>query len=71
MKLTDAERLPCGCIIGTAGEALAIEPCSAGCQYFQYFLAEAARQGKPIQRVADVAEPTPQAAARADRPAPP
>jgi hypothetical protein len=46
--LEDAERLPCGCIVGTIGDAFAIRPCRSGCRYYLFVLAEAARQGKPI-----------------------
>jgi hypothetical protein len=58
VKLTDAERLPCGCVIGHHGDAFVIQPCSPTCEYYRYFLAESARQAKPIRYVADVAEPT-------------
>lgn len=58
MKLTDVERLPCGCVIGTAGDAFVMQPCSPGCEYYQYFVAESRRQGKPVQYRADIAEPS-------------
>lgn len=56
MKLTDTERLPCGCIIGNHGDAFVMQPCSPDCTYYRYFVAEANRQGKAIQWVKDVAE---------------
>lgn len=57
MKLTDAELLPCGCLIGTAGDAFVMQPCSPLCEFYRYFVAESDRQAKPIRYVADVAEP--------------
>ena len=56
MKLTNAQRLPCGCVIGDSGDAFVMQPCAPSCEYYQYFLAESARQNKPAAFVVDVAE---------------
>lgn len=56
MKLTDVERLPCGCVIGNAGDAFVMQPCSPTCEYYLYFLAESGRQAKPVEYIVDVAE---------------
>jgi hypothetical protein len=57
VKLTNAQRLPCGCVIGDGpGDAFVMQPCSPTCEYYRYFLAESARQGKPISYVPDVVE---------------
>lgn len=51
--MTTAERLPCGCVIDTVGDAFVMMPCSPNCQYFRYAMREAARQGKPIRPIID------------------
>lgn len=42
------ERLPCGCEMGEVGDAFVMRPCSPGCEYWRYAMAEAERQGKPV-----------------------
>lgn len=42
------ERLPCGCEMGTVGDAFVMRPCSPDCKYWRYAKAEAERQGKPL-----------------------
>lgn len=56
MELTNKETLPCGCIIGDNGDAFVMQPCKPSCEYYKYFLAEAARQRKPTVWVRDTAE---------------
>jgi hypothetical protein len=52
-NLIDLQKLPCGCLIGQSAMpdgslAFVMKPCSSSCEYYQYALAEAARQGKPM-----------------------
>lgn len=51
MTDTDTERLPCGCVVATdvinGVKTLSYMPCSVDCRYYQWFLDEAAQQGKP------------------------
>lgn len=42
------ERLPCGCEMGTVGDAFVMRPCSPDCKYWRYAMAEAERAGKPV-----------------------
>jgi hypothetical protein len=56
MKLTNAERLPCGCIIGDHGGAFVIQPCSPHCPYYGYVLAQSAVMNKSVIWRKDIAE---------------
>jgi hypothetical protein len=51
----DLDELPCGCVIGTADvggqRAFIMKPCGPDCEYYQYALSQAERQGKPISQV--------------------
>ena len=51
--LEEAQLLPCGCIMGTGViegvKAFVMEPCSTGCEIYQYALSQAAEQGKPVE----------------------
>lgn len=42
------ERLPCGCVCGTIGDAFVYMPCSLLCEFYLYAVAESKRQGKPL-----------------------
>lgn len=46
-------RLPCGCVFDTVGDAFVCQPCSLTCEYYRYYLASAARQGKPVEYLVD------------------
>ena len=45
------EELPCGCKMGSVGDAFVMQPCSTDCQYFRYAVAETKRQGKAVHTV--------------------
>lgn len=47
--MRDLERAPCGCKMGTKGEAFIYEPCSPTCDLYAYAIEEARKMGKPIQ----------------------
>jgi len=42
------ERLPCGCVVATVGDAFVMRPCSLGCEYYLFAVAETKRQDKPL-----------------------
>lgn len=52
--ITDQRTLPCGCVIGSYGDAMVIIPCDYTCANYQYTLSESARQAKPILFDSDV-----------------
>jgi hypothetical protein len=47
------ETLPCGCVIDGFGESFMMMPCSPDCEFFQYAIAEADRQGMPVRTIVD------------------
>jgi hypothetical protein len=59
-KFPQTETLPCGCVLTTAilsgTPMFTYKPCHPQCQYFEYMMEEAARQGKPVMVMME--EPT-------------
>lgn len=47
------DTLPCGCQMGTVGDAFVMQPCSPDCPYYCYAVAETKRQGKPVAAIVD------------------
>ena len=51
-KFPSTETLPCGCVLTTAivggTPMFTYKPCHPQCQYFEYMMEEAERQGKPV-----------------------
>jgi hypothetical protein len=51
--MSTAERLPCGCVIDTVGDAFVMQPCSPDCKYYRYAMAESQRQRKEVRVIID------------------
>lgn len=48
-----AERLPCGCVIDTIGDAFVMQPCSLTCTYYRYAMEQAEKMAKPVHYIVD------------------
>lgn len=47
------EKLPCGCAMGTVGEAFVFQPHALDCQYYLYVMEQMRAQGKDVLHIAD------------------
>lgn len=45
----DFERLPCGCVMGSIGDAFVYIPCSVLCKFYLHAVDLAKQAGKPIE----------------------
>jgi hypothetical protein len=48
-----AQRLPCGCVMDTVGDAFVYQPCSLNCEYYLYVVQQSKKLGKPLGYITD------------------